>query len=135
MCESKVQAWEKPRSSAFLVSSTTRPAGGLVWSVTPKSMRSPILSRATTRGARHICRPWRRELVRGRRAYLSGRLGFADRFGGPATDHGERQVRDGGDAEGEEQAVVVQALDERGVRENAGKIFSCGGLQEAGDDG
>ena len=28
MCESKVQAWVKPRSSAFLVSSTTRLAGG-----------------------------------------------------------------------------------------------------------
>jgi hypothetical protein len=30
MCESKVQACEKPSSSAFLVSSTTRLAGGFV---------------------------------------------------------------------------------------------------------
>ena len=37
---SKVQAYEKPSSSAFLVSSTTRLAGGFVWSVTPKSMLS-----------------------------------------------------------------------------------------------
>src|SRR5215207_7041542 len=38
MCESKVQACVKPKPSAFLVSSTTRLAGGFVCSVTPKSM-------------------------------------------------------------------------------------------------
>jgi hypothetical protein len=30
MCESKVQAYPKPRSSALFVSSTTRLAGGFV---------------------------------------------------------------------------------------------------------
>src|SRR5215210_2679202 len=43
MCESKVQAYPKPRSSALFVSSTTRLAGGLVWSVTPKSMPSSLV--------------------------------------------------------------------------------------------
>src|SRR3712207_5768341 len=43
MCESKVQAWVKPRASAFFVSSTTRQAGGLVCRVTPKSMLARFL--------------------------------------------------------------------------------------------
>src|SRR5829696_1013711 len=43
MCESKVQAWVKPRASARLVSSTTRQAGGSVCRVTPKSMLPPSI--------------------------------------------------------------------------------------------
>src|SRR5918998_6082859 len=62
------------------------------------------------------------------------RLGFAGRFGGAAPDHGERQVGQAGHAEGEEQAVVVQALDKRGVREHAGKVGGGRCLQKAGDD-
>src|SRR5918992_5947713 len=40
MCESNVQACEKPSRSARFVSSTIRLAGGSVWNVTPKSTRS-----------------------------------------------------------------------------------------------
>src|SRR5215217_7413523 len=43
MCESKVHAYPKPRSSALFVSSMTRLAGGLVCSVTPKSMPSSLI--------------------------------------------------------------------------------------------
>src|SRR5829696_3364686 len=53
MCESKVQAWVKPRASAFCVSSTTRQAGGSVCKVTPKSMLPPsILPGTRDRGCR-----------------------------------------------------------------------------------
>src|SRR5918995_2441307 len=53
MCESKVQAWVKPKASARLVSSTTRQAGGSVCRVTPKSMLPPsILPRAGDGGGR-----------------------------------------------------------------------------------
>src|SRR5215217_1936213 len=51
MCESKVHAYPKPRSSALLVSSTTRLAGGLVCNVMPKSMPSSLIfPRARDRG-------------------------------------------------------------------------------------
>src|ERR687893_854759 len=51
MCESKVHACVNPSCSALCVSSMTRLAGGLVWSVTPKFMSSLlILARARDGG-------------------------------------------------------------------------------------
>src|SRR5580700_8890456 len=40
-CESQVQPWEKPASSARCIIAITPLAGGLVCSTTPKSMISP----------------------------------------------------------------------------------------------
>src|ERR671914_719553 len=58
MCESNVQACEKPSSSARFVSSTIRLAGGSVWDVTPKSTRSPpSRGRGVPRGALRTHQP------------------------------------------------------------------------------
>src|SRR5918992_575580 len=62
------------------------------------------------------------------------RLRFAGRFCGAAPDHGERHVRDGGNAEGEEQAVVVEALDKRRVLEHASETGGRGSLEKAWQD-
>ena len=59
-------------------------------------------------------------------------LRFAGRFRGATPDHGERQVSDGGDAEGKEQAVVIEALDKGGVGEDAGEVRGGGRFEEAG---
>src|SRR5918998_4430229 len=60
---------------------------------------------------------------------------FPRRLGGAAGREGEDQVRDARDQEGEEQAVVVEALDEGRVPEDAGEARGRGGLEEAGEDG
>src|ERR687894_135243 len=64
-----------------------------------------------------------------------GGLRFAARLGGEAWDRAEQQVHQPRDEEREEQAVVVEALDEGRVLEDAGEARGRGGLEEAGEDG
>src|SRR5215204_2889348 len=45
------------------------------------------------------------------------RLGFAGWFGGAATDHGQSQVHQPRHGKRQEQAVIVEALYECGIRE------------------
>src|ERR671910_905596 len=57
------------------------------------------------------------------------------RLRGEARDHVQEQVRQPRDEEREEQAVVVEPLDEGRVLEDASEARGRGGLEEPGQDG
>src|SRR5215204_1861926 len=68
-------------------------------------------------------------------AYPLRRLRFPGRLSGAATDHGEPQVHQCRYRKGEEQAVIVEALDKRWIRERSTvEAGGGGGFEETRKD-